>query len=203
MKTIVAGLMTTAILAAVIVFGVPRSEVRKTTSALSSAADEPVPSLPYMSETSSFHPAEHVVRQLLDAGEAGDVMAYLAAFADPLRTRIERDVQTRGRDVFAHNLKRAAAARKSHAVFAAEPEGDDSARVVVETVYPDRNERQTYRVEHTAEGWRIGDVTTARSHSPSARFGAIATYVAPEGVPVQALTPEGLTVETGDAPGAP
>jgi hypothetical protein len=143
-------------------------------------------------------PAEEVVWRLLRSGEEGGVEAYLAAFAGPLKTRLEREVEGRGREAFAGDLKRAAAARKSHAIFAAEPEGGGAAEVAVETVYPDRNERQTYRVERTEDGWRIVEVATVRSHQPTARFGTPASYIAPEGVPVQEPPRVGVTVETGD-----
>src|SRR5262245_50317997 len=126
MKPILAGILTVAILAAVLVFGSRRG----TTT---------VPSEPQAAETQGevvASPAEETVRRLLRSGEDGDVTAYLAAFADPLKTRLEREVEGRGRESFAGDLKRAAAVRKSHAVFAAEPDGDSVAKVAVETVYP-------------------------------------------------------------------
>jgi hypothetical protein len=194
MKPILAGILTVAILAAVLILGSRRG----TTT---------VPSEPQAAETQGeviANPAEETVRRLLRSGEDGDVTSYLAAFADPLKARLEREVEGRGREAFAGDLKRAAAARKSHAVFAAEPDGDAAAKVAVETVYPDRNDRQTYRVERTDDGWRIVDVATIRSHQPSAKFGTPASYIAPEGVPVQAPPPRvGVTVETGDDSDSP
>ena len=86
--------------------------------------------------------------------------------------------------------------RKSHAVFAAEPDGPDAAIVTVEAVYPDRNERQTYRVESRASGWLVTSVETVKSHQPRSKYGTPAMYVAPEGPPV----PGGVSVETGDGP---
>jgi hypothetical protein len=189
MKSIVAGLVTVLILAAMLVIG-SRNGVRVV---------EPDPQGARTRAEEAASPAEETVRGLLRSGEGGDVASYLAMFTDPLKTRLEREVEGRGRVEFADDLKRAAAARKSHAVFAAEPEGDDAARVAVETVYPDRNERQVYRVEKTADGWRIADVAMVRSHQPAAKFGTPASYIAPEGVPIQTPPPEGgLTVETGD-----
>jgi hypothetical protein len=141
-------------------------------------------------------PAELRVRGLLKDSVSGDVSAYLDAFSGTLRRRLEREVNERGRDAFADDLRRAAKSRKSHAVFAAEPEGNDAARVTVETVYPDRNERQTYRVERTETGWLVAEVETVRSSQPKAKFGTSASYIAPEGVPVQGA----VRVETGDGP---
>ncbi len=193
MRPIVAGALTALILAAMLVLGSRRG--------VTTAPLEPQGAEARVEVGAS--PAEETVRGLLKSGEDGDVAGYLSAFAGPLKARLEREVGGRGRQAFADDLRSAAAARKSHAVFAAEPEGDDVARVTVETVYPDRNERQTFRIEKTSDGWRIADVATVRSHQPAAKFGTPAGYIAPEGVPVQGPPGGGLTVETGDEPDAP
>jgi hypothetical protein len=106
--------------------------------------------------------------------------------------------------VFADDLKRAARSRKSHAIFAVEPEGNVTARVTVETVYPDRNERQTYHLAQEAGGWLVNDVETVRSRVPKSRYGMPASYEEPEGVPVQGLAVQGipLRIETDLKPGA-
>jgi hypothetical protein len=139
--------------------------------------------------------AEARIDALLESAWSGDVAAYLASFGGPIRQRLERQIEERGRAAFADDLRRAARSRKSHAVFAVEPEGADSARVAVETVYPDRNERQTFRLERAADGWLVTEVDTIRSQVPKAKYGAPATYQEPEGAPVPS---GGLTVETGE-----
>lgn len=140
------------------------------------------------------NPAEARVHGLLESASRGAVGDYLGAFDGPVRERLEREVSERGRDAFAADLRAAAQARKSHAVFAAEPDGDDTARITVETVYPDRNERQTYRVDRKAAGWFVTEVETVRTSQPKAKFGTTASYEAPEGVPVQI---PGTVVENG------
>jgi hypothetical protein len=109
-------------------------------------------------------------------------------------------VDERGRETFAADLRRAARSRKSHAVFSVEPEGDGAARITVETVYPDRNERQTYHLALQSQGggWLVNDIETVRSQVPKAKFGTPASYQEPEGVPVQGLAVQGvpLRVET-------
>lgn len=137
-------------------------------------------------EEEAAHPAEAQVQALLASARNGDVNLYLDAFEGPIKSRLTREVDERGRDVFAAELRKAARSRKSHAVFAAEPDGDETAYVVVESVYPDRNERQTYRVDRKPKGWLVTEVETVRGHQPKARFGDQAEYQAPEGVPVQA-----------------
>ena len=118
-----------------------------------------------------------------------DVEGYLAAFTGSLRDRLEREARERGRDGFADDLRRAAGARKSHALFAAEPDGPDACRIVVEAVYPDRNERQTYRLEHTPSGWLVAAVDSVRSRSPEEKYGSPAGFVGSEGLPVPVAEP--------------
>ncbi|SIO25877.1 hypothetical protein SAMN05444166_3295 [Singulisphaera sp. GP187] len=146
----------------------------------------------------SPNPAEARVHALLASAGKGDVADYLESFDGSIKSRLEREVDERGRNAFAADLREAARTRKSHAVFAAEPDGDDTARVVVETVYPDRNERQTYRIDRKPRGWLVTEVETIRGHQPKARFGDQADYQAPEGVPVQ--TTPSASEETGEEP---
>jgi hypothetical protein len=138
--------------------------------------------------------AEARVQGLLQSASQGDVAGYLDAFAGPLRARLEREVNERGRAAFGQDLRSASQSRKGHAVFAGEPDGPGSARVIVETVYVDRNERQTYRLEQNGVDWFVAEVETVKSGQPIAKFGAPASYIAPEGVPVQG----GTAVETDE-----
>jgi hypothetical protein len=139
--------------------------------------------------------AEARVHSLLRIARDGDVAAYLDAFDEPIRGRIEQEIVEKGRDTFAAALRRSARSRKSRAVFAAVQEGDDVASVVVEFVYLDHNERQTYRLGRRPAGWLVTDFTTLRGQQPPTQFGAPATFHEPEGVPVQAAGfPEDIAV---------
>ena len=184
MKRLVAGLLTIALMG-----GLLWSGARRSPSTATSAA----PAADGVSD-GGLSPAEARVKGLLKSGAEGDVAAYLDAFTGPLRRRLEREVGERGRGAFADDLRRAARARKSHAVFAAESDGGGAARVTVETVYPDRNERQTFRVELGDGGWYVADVETVRSLQPEEKYGSPANYIAPEGMPVEGA----MRVETGD-----
>jgi hypothetical protein len=188
MKRSIAGLLTIALMGLLLWSGVRRPAPNATPSTSDTDASQ--------KET---NPAEARVQTLLESARAGDVAAYLSSFAGPLRDRLEREAADRGRDAFAADLRRAALLRRSHAVFAAGREGSDSARVTVETVYSDRNERQTYRLEPRDRSWLVTEVEPVRSHQPKAKFGTPASYIAPEGVPVQS---GGVVVETGDEPSA-
>ncbi len=135
----------------------------------------------------SLESAETRVHALLQNAREGDVSAYIAAFDGSLRQRLEREINERGREGFAADLRRAARLRKSHSVFAAEPAGDDVASVAVETVYVDRIERQTFRLCRRAEGWLVTEVASVQGHEPKSKFGSPASFQEPEGVPVQPI----------------
>ena len=182
MKRLLAGLLTVALMAVLLYRGL------KSPGQGSVGGNSPISS-PDASDP--LEGPEGRVRSLLADASAGDVSAYLAAFAPTLRARFEREADEKGRAAFAEALRAAAGARKGHAVFAPEADGPDASRVVVEAVYPDRNERQTYRLERSEGGWLVADVETIRAHRPRARFGTPATYKEPEGVPVPVEVPVG------------
>jgi hypothetical protein len=182
MKRLIAGLLTAALMGLLI-----RSGLR----APGPGGTGPMPAGVAPEGPGPLAGAEAKVRALLADASTGDVAAYLAAFGPGLRERLGREADEKGRDAFAGSLRAAAGARKSHAVFAPEADGPDAARVVVESVYPDRNERQTYRLERAEGGWIVTEVESVRAHRPRAKFGAPASYREPEGVPVPDETPTG------------
>jgi len=126
------------------------------------------------------------IEGLLDCARRGDVQGYLNSFGGPVRARLEQQVEERGLEAFAAELRRSGQLRKSHAVFAAEPAGEalESARVTVETTFTDRIERQTYHLDWRDAGWLVTDVERARDQLPKNPLGSWATYQEPEGVPV-------------------
>ena len=193
MKRGLAALLTVGLMTVLVWIGSHRT----TTTTQDNVANSLTPADTGLTPISS--PAEQRVQMLLASAGAGDVSAYLGAFTGALKERLSRSVEERGRETFAGDLKRATQARKSHAVFAAEPDGPNAALVTVESVYPDQNERQTFRVEKTDAGWFVTGVETLKSRQPSSKYGAAAVYIAPEGRPV----PAGMKVETGDEPAAP
>jgi hypothetical protein len=196
MRRILAGLLTVVMMALLIWAGARRTQPPGATDPVGPSAaprDEVA-----TSTAPPAHPAESCVQALMESARQGDVAAYLDAFTGDLRKRLDREIAERGRGAFADDLGTAARSRKSHAVFSAETEGADAALVTVEAVYPDRNERQTYRIEKTGDRWLVVGVETVRSVQPKAKYGSMATFEAPEGVPVQG--DGGVTVETGEEP---
>ncbi len=128
------------------------------------------------------------VEGLLASARAGDLGSYLNAFGGPLKERLEREANEIGRDAFALRLRRAGEARKGHAIFMPQPDGDGSqtVRVTVESTFPDRIERQVFCLEQKRSGWLITEIETAREHVPTIPLGSLATYEEPEGAPVGA-----------------
>lgn len=184
MRRLLAAILTVGVMAALFWVGTRQRAVRLAPAGSAGEPADPDPA----------DGPEAAVRTLLRSAQRGDVASYRAAFAGSLHERIERELNERGVDRFADELRQASAARKSHAVFAAEPDGPNAVRIAVESVYPDRNERQTYRLEQTPDGWRVTEVDSVRTQMPKARYGSLAEYQEPEAAPVQG---------TGAAAGSP
>jgi hypothetical protein len=182
-RRILAGVLTVAVLGLILAIGARRPSTG-----------------PVGARAAAIDPAgtpEARLRKFIEDAQAGDVDGYLDAYAGPLRSRIAREADEAGRPAFAAALRRASEARKGHALYSPEPDGPDAVRIAVESVYPDRNERQVYRLERGPDGWRITGVESVRGRVPAARFGAPATYTEPEGVPVRGIEPP----ESSEDPG--
>ena len=139
----------------------------------------------------------------LEDAQAGDVDGLPRCFAEPLRQRLEREVNEAGRDVFAAADCAAPRWRKSHAIFAVEPEGRPPSGSPSRPSTPTATSgRPTTSPRRPAAG-SSHDVETVRSQVPKARYGMPATYQEPEGVPVQGLAVQGipLRIETDLKPG--
>jgi hypothetical protein len=178
-RKLIAGVLTVALMGLILAVGALRPSARPGKS------------------RSSDGTAEVRLRQFIEDARAGDVDGYLDAYAEPLRSRIAREADEAGRSAFAEALKRASGSRKGYALYAAEPDGPDAVQIAIESVYPDRNERQVYRLERGPDGWRIAAVEAVRGREPSARFGSPASYQEPEGVPVQGAEPPDPSEDPG------
>ena len=148
MKRIIAGLLTVALMGVLLWSGRNRPAA-------------PAGSEPNRAGSNAPDPAEVRLGSLLESAWNGDVAGYLDCFGGPLRERLEREVSERGRDVFAADLKRGAVAQEPRHLRASSPKATAAARITVETVYPDRNERQTYRL---ARRPAAGSSTTSRPY---------------------------------------
>ena len=98
---------------------------------------------------------QDAIYAMLGASRAGDVQAFLAAYAGAMRASLEQSVRETGKDPFSRYLKESNSAIKGVALADPQPLGDREASVRVEYVYQDRNEAQTMYLEKDAAGWKI------------------------------------------------
>jgi len=189
MKRILAGFVTTMIMGLMIWTGLHRSP-SSTQPATDSETDSRSQDARFQNlsvqDRARLQGATDCIERLLVSARQGDADSYLGAFGGPLRARLEHEADERGRDAFALLLRRAGLARKSHAIFAPEPDGDrlGAARITVESTFADRLERQTFRLERATGGWLITEIETARDRVPKNALGSLATYQEPEGNPL-------------------
>jgi hypothetical protein len=191
MKRVVAGGLTALIAIAMIGLGLARHH--SPTSAISLTGTRATRNdLGSRLQDSQFAGASDRIEGLIESARQGDVASYLAAFGGSLHERLDEEAKQLGRPAFADRLRNAAQARKSHAVYAAEPEesGLDRVRITVEIAYRDRIERQTYRLARLRGSWLVTEMTIAHDIVPRKSLGSLATYEPPEGVPVAADIPE-------------
>jgi hypothetical protein len=185
MKRMLAGLLTVIIMSLMIGTGLrpkaPHPVANGKTELLAGAIATPT-------ADSRLEDASSRIESLLDCARRGDVAAYLGAFGGPLRARLDHEARQRGWSAFGEQLRRAGAARRSHALFAeiAGERGADAVRVTVESVYADRVERQAYRLTRDSGAWLVSDVDIAHDATSGKRVGTLATFEEPEGVPVAA-----------------
>ncbi len=59
----------------------------------------------------------------------------------------------------------------------------------MEAFYLDRNERQTYRLEHTPSGWPVAAVDLVRSRSPDKTYGSPVSFAVSHRVTVPVAEP--------------
>ena len=190
MRRFVAGLFTAIVMALMIWTALSHTRSPKAAGEVTAASSRFQDSR--LQNSAQFTGATACIEGLLASARAGDVVAYLATFGGSLQDRLTREAEEIGRDAFAVRLRRAAMARKSHAVFAPEPEGDrpDVVRVTVESAFADRIERQTFHLDRAPRGWVVTGIDTAREHVSRTPLGSLATYNEPEGPPVAARSDE-------------
>jgi hypothetical protein len=189
MKRLLAGLCTATIIGLMMWIGLgrsPSSTERASDSETGSPYQNPRIHDARLQDQVRLQGATDQIERLLASAREGDASSYLNAFGGALRARLEREADENGRDAFAVGLRKAGLARKSHAIFTPEREGDrdDAARITVESTFADRLERQTFHLARADRGWLVIEVETAREQVPPHAPGSPATFAEPEGIPV-------------------
>ena len=100
---------------------------------------------------------DDVLIAMVQAMERGDIRALKESFGGDLRRRLE-DLLARNSEPWLGDwLRRRGSAVKGLAILGREDLGPDQVRVLTETVYNDRNTRQTFRLERENGSWKVTD----------------------------------------------
>jgi hypothetical protein len=121
------------------------------------------------------------IEQMFAAAERGDVEAYLACFTGRERKRLDRELASQPREVFAQALVQSIQELKGRAVLdaPAASAASQEAAITVERVYVHRMERQTYHLVLQSQQWRIDDVQAANPLQPEKAYGQPVYELAP------------------------
>ncbi len=120
---------------------------------------------------------EDVVWKLLDESKEGNIDGYLECFAGEMRTRLETTAADMTPDKFSAYLKESLEKVKGVAVFDVERSSDTTARLVVEYVYQDKNERQRLRLSFQESAWRIEEAEASEWIHPLIPYGQSVTEI--------------------------
>lgn len=99
--------------------------------------------------------AEDVLIGMVEAMGKGDVAAWLDCFGGELRGRLETLVRQLGNQELAAQLKARHQPMKGFAILEKQPQGNDRLVVSTETVYADKNARQTFVLQRQSVSWKI------------------------------------------------
>jgi hypothetical protein len=164
LKRVVAGSVTTLILAALLIAAAIRSR--------DAVAESP----------------DRCLDRMYEAMKSGDVAAYLDCFTGELRERLDRDADEQSTPAFANYLRELASPIKGRALRSDQTQQLDSdhVRLVVDRVYDGRPwELQAYRLRPDAGRWKIYEIEPAELHEPPVPYGtpAFSTSDEPSGEP--------------------
>ena len=100
---------------------------------------------------------EDVLIAMVQAMERGDVQALKECFGGDLRRRLEDLLARDSAPWLSEWIRRRGSAVKGLAILGQEELGPDQVRVLTETVYNDRNTRQSFRLQRVDGSWRVTD----------------------------------------------
>ena len=106
-------------------------------------------------ETGREENPEDVLIAMVQAMERGDVQALKECFGGNLRRRLEDLLARESEPGLGEWLRRRGSAVKGLAILDQEELGPDQVRVLTETVYNDRNTRQSFLLELESGSWRV------------------------------------------------
>lgn len=114
---------------------------------------------------------EEVIQAMLDASRRGDARAYLDCFSQAMRPELEATRQQMGEARFREYLTESQAPVMGVATSRlAEPQSD-RARIEVEFILRDKNQRQTVELRNSGGRWRIEAMSQAVYVKPAIPYG--------------------------------
>ena len=108
-------------------------------------------------ETGREENPDDVLIAMVQAMERGDVQALKECFGGDLRRRLEDLLARDSAPWLSEWIRRRGSAVKGLAILGREELGPDQVRVLTETVYNDRNTRQSFRLQRVDGSWRVTD----------------------------------------------
>jgi hypothetical protein len=114
---------------------------------------------------------ESAVWRMLDESRAGRVDGYLDCFTGSTRAELENTARGMTPGGFSAYLRESVKPVKGVAVYDLERTGPDAARLVVEYVYPEQNERQRMTLELEGGAWRIAAAEASQRFRPLIPYG--------------------------------
>ena len=106
-------------------------------------------------ETEREENPDDVLIAMVQAMERGDVQALKECFGGDLRRRLEDLLARDSAPWLSDWLRRRGSAVKGLAILDQEELSPDQVRVLTETVYNDRNTRQSFLLERESGSWRV------------------------------------------------
>jgi hypothetical protein len=100
---------------------------------------------------------------MVDAARTGEVDAYLGVFTGGLEASLRRAVAERTVAAFAAYLRDSSASVKGVAVYDAQWESAEKARVRMDYIYQDRNEKQLIELAKVSNKWKITQFSAGES----------------------------------------
>jgi hypothetical protein len=113
------------------------------------------------------------VEEAFDAARRGDLEAYLAQFAEPLRGQLARTRAEKGEAYLKDYLHRLSEPVKGIAVRISEQQdiAPETVRCPVELVYQDRNETQSFTLKRAGDRWLIERIDAVRAAATLIPYG--------------------------------
>lgn len=114
---------------------------------------------------------EEVIQTMLDASRRGDARAYLDCFTEAMRPQLNATRQQMGEARFREYLAEAQAPVMGVATSRLVETRPDRARIEVEFILRDKNQRQTVELRNSGGRWRIETMSQAVYAKPVIPYG--------------------------------